>query len=490
MYSALHKSGNLRLDGLPGNSMIKTVWPCLLGLLLVVGAPLQARDRNTTAMPVPAHGVIGVEDAQLQPGFWIARLQEADRVLLDPAAIAAQNARLLQLDDSMHDLRALPASLDRARVAGWIEGISQRPDAAMFDVEGRRIPETTLDGLVDALALDAIPQQQATRHGLVVRRADLRTFPTALRVFSRQGETDIDRFQESALFPGTPVAVVHESGDGEWLFVVSARYAAWIQKQFVAEGSKDEVFAYVDSTPYRILTGARENTVFTREQPQVSELQLDMGVRIPLADRPADTPVNGQHSYTAHVLELPIREDDGTLRLVPALLPRRADSAAGYLPLTRANLIGQAFKFLGERYGWGHGYNGRDCSGFVSEIYRSMGVQLPRNTSDQAVSPALEHTTFDKTTPGGKAREAAVAALQPGDLVYIPGHVMMVIGRIDGAPYVIHDTNGGTYLGADGQLKRMGLNGVSVTPLLPMMFNEKERYVDRMTSVVRPYVSR
>jgi len=52
------------------------------------------------------------------------------------------------------------------------------------------------------------------------------------------------------------------------------------------------------------------------------------------------------------------------------------------LPFTRANLLRQAFRFLGERYGWGHDYQGRDCSGFVSEVYRSMGVQLPRNTSD------------------------------------------------------------------------------------------------------------
>src|SRR3546814_2560334 len=58
---------------------------------------------------------------------------------------------------------------------------------------------------------------------------------------------------------------------------------------------------------------------------------------------------------------------------------------------------------------------------------------------------------------------------------------------IDGAPYVIHDTNGGSYLGADGELQGMALNGVSVTPLLPMMFNDHESYVDRMTSIVRPH---
>ncbi|HET6435974.1 MAG TPA: NlpC/P60 family protein, partial [Xanthomonadaceae bacterium] len=236
--------------------------------------------------------------------------------------------------------------------------------------------------------------------------------------------------------------------------------------------------------PYRVVTGAKVRTVFTPEEPRVSELQLDMGVRVPLADVPADRPVNGQHPYTAWPVALPVRNADGSLGFAPALLQRNADTAADYLPLTRANLIRQAFKFLGERYGWGHSYNARDCSGFVSEVYRSMGVLLPRNTSDQGVSPGLDHVRFtDKD--GRETREAAARALQVGDLVYIPGHVMMVIGRIGDVPYVIHDTNGGRYLGADGKLHSMGLNGVSVTPLTPLRFNARERYIDVMTSIVR-----
>ena len=63
---------------------------------------------------------------------------------------------------------------------------------------------------------------------------------------------------------------------------------------------------------------------------------------------------------------------------------------------------------------------------------------------------------------------------------------MMVIGHVDGQPYVIHDTNGGSYVGADGDLVRMGLNGVVVTPLLPMAFDAGTSYVDRMTAVVSP----
>src|SRR3546814_3478587 len=75
------------------------------------------------------------------------------------------------------------------------------------------VPAKAIDGFMDALTLKAIPVTQATRYGLVVHRADLRTFPATTRVFSSDGHTDIDRFQESALFPGTPVAIVHESAD-------------------------------------------------------------------------------------------------------------------------------------------------------------------------------------------------------------------------------------------------------------------------------------
>jgi hypothetical protein len=454
-------------------------------VLALLAAPLHAREvAPIPTTTVPASGVIGMEEAYLSPDFWIKRLSHPDRVVFDTAAIAAQNDKLVRIDDSMHDLRALPATLDREQVTGWIEDLSSRPDEPLFDVDGKPVPSTTLDAIVANLALDAIAEQQPTRYGMIVGRAPLRTFPTALRVFSEQGDTDIDRFQESALFPGTPVAIAHQSGDGDWLFVVSPRYAAWIEKRFVAEGAKDAVFDHLDKAPYRIVTGAKVETVFTREQPQLSELQLDMSARVPLASVPGNAAVNGQHPYTSHVLELPIRDSDGKLQFAPALLQKNTDTAGDYLPLTKANIIRQAFKFLGERYGWGHDYNGRDCSGFVSDVYRSMGVLMPRNTSDQGVSPAFNRIHFDPSD-GRDKRMAAVAALQVGDMVYIPGHVMMVIGRIGDVPYMIHDTNGGSYLGADGQLHSMHLNAVSVTPLTPLQFNATQTYIDRITNIVR-----
>ena len=210
-----------------------------------------------------------------------------------------------------------------------------------------------------------------------------------------------------------------------------------------------------------------------------------MGIALPLrADWPAGQPVNGQDPYTSWVLDLPVRNDDGSLAFAPALLPRTADTAAAPLPLTPANLIRQGFKFLGERYGWGHSFDTRDCSGFVSEVYRSVGILLPRNTSAQAVSPALQEVPLPPSSDRA-GRLAALKKLQVGDLVYIPGHVMMVIGHDAGLTWVIHDTSGTTYTGADGKLVRARLNGVSVTPLEPMRFDADTLYADRITRIQR-----
>lgn len=451
-------------------------------LVLAALSPVQAREWQVPATT----GVIGVDVAQLDPQYWVARLgNDADRVVLDAAMIAKQNARLHALDKSLHDLEALPASLPRDQVAEWVGSLSAPPQKPLFDEQGQPVPAATIAAIVGNAQVDAIPATRDTRYGLVVHRAALRAFPTMQRVFSSAGDHDIDRFQESALFPGDPVAIAHESRDGAWWFIVSPRYAAWIERRFVATGTKDAVLGYARRTPYRVVTGAEVHTVFTPEEPAVSELQLDMGVRVPVrADWPSSNVVNGQHGYTSHVIELPARNDDGSLRFVPALLPRRESTSADYLPLTQANIIRQAFLFLGERYGWGHSYNGRDCSGFVSEVYRSMGVELPRNTRDQAVSPALNRIALSEKDDRAR-RLALVRELRVGDLVYIPGHVMMVIGQVDGEPYVIHDTTGLSWHSPDGTEHRAKTNGVTVSPLTPLMAGRTQTYVDRITNIQR-----
>ncbi|MGH8167254.1 MAG: SH3 domain-containing protein, partial [Woeseiaceae bacterium] len=242
-----------------------------LGTVVVLTVVLAVPALASETYSLPAHGVIGVGQKELAPEFWIAQLEQPHRIVLNRTAIESQNAKVVRLDPSMHDLQALPRTLTRDRVAALVEGLADPPSSALYDVAGKPVSDAALAALLDNRNLAAVPGQQATRYGLVVHRADLRTFPTSLRVFRSPGNTDIDRFQESALFPGTPVVIAHESLDERWWFVVSPRYAAWIEKQYVAEGPADEVFAYGEKSPYRIVTGATVDTVFSPEEPALSE---------------------------------------------------------------------------------------------------------------------------------------------------------------------------------------------------------------------------
>lgn len=452
-------------------------------LSALLAAALFAACTQTPAQASDMQQVIPhVERAQQNAEYWISRSQQPDALLLSAAQINAQNQRLRSEDPSMHELRRLPAQMSDKEVRARVEKLSARPRRSLYDDQGQAISEQMLDEWMAALALEALPAKIQPRFALVTARADLRTFPTATRVFSRVGDTDIDRFQESALFPGMPVAVLHESRDRQWSFVVSARYAAWMRSELLAHGDAATVLAYAERSPWLIVTGARAETVYTPEAPQLSRLSLDMGARVPLlADWPRDKPVNGQLPASAHVIELPVRDADGRLQLRPALLPHSADVSAQYLPLNPRTLLEQSFKFLGERYGWGHSYEARDCSGFVSEVYAGFGLEMPRNTGDQGKSPAFNIIPFPPQM-SRDARLALLKTLQVGDLVYIPGHVMMVIGHDKGHTYVIHDTPGVRYADVAGSWP---VNGVAVTPLEPLGSDDDTLYIDKIYSVVK-----
>src|SRR4051812_27720492 len=213
--------------------------------LLCVGLLILGMAAHAAAPP----GFAGVTDAELSPDFWVARMKDADRVLLNPASITTLNANVLRLDPSMHDIRHLAAALPSATIAGWVRQRSTRPTKPLFDVDGHPVPAATIDAVLANDALDAIPASVAPRYGMAIRRAPLRGHATDLRVFTRAGDTDIDRFQESTLFPGDPVAVVHASADAKWLFVVSERYAAWTPADDIALGDARTVFDHADAAP-------------------------------------------------------------------------------------------------------------------------------------------------------------------------------------------------------------------------------------------------
>jgi len=423
--------------------------------------------------------------AQLNPNYWLEKLAKPHELYLSAAQICQHNAQMLANEPSLLDLNQVPNALSKSSVLVKINQSSQRSQNTLYTENGEALDENTWHALSDNCALDHLAQNITPRYGLIVTRANIRRFPSNQPVYTGKEEHDIDRFQESALFPGDAVILLHPSRDQLWWYIGSQHYYGWVAKEAIAIGSRKQILDYIQRTPTRIITGSVVHTVYTPQLPEISCLPLDMGVRIPLyTDWPLDKPVNGQRAAASWVLQLPLHHTDGSLRFTPALLPYSADSCDDYLPLTPENIIRQAFKFLGERYGWGHRFHARDCSGLVCEIYRSMGILLPRNSGDQAKNTVLD--TVNLPQPHNHSeRLTALQQLEIGDLVYIPGHVMLVIGHDQNLTWVIHDTAQSGYLNTEGNFIQIPVNGVVVTPLEYLYLDKNTSYIEKIISIKR-----
>lgn len=427
--------------------------------------------------------VIGITEAHLSADFWVNQTDDAGRVLKNQKSITDFNRVTFSTDQNMVDLQLLPQQLTGDDVRNRILAVSKPNRSELYSPDGEVLNSETYGKYTANLGLDHIPDTVEVRFALVVIRSDMRTYPTDDRYYKSPDDLNLDRFQENGLFPGDSLAVLHISADKEWAFVQSYNYAAWVRSGNIAIGDRRIIEDYKNKSQFIVVSGDKIRTSFNPEYPALSELQLDMGVRVPLADR--DTPGNnlyGQNPYTSHTVLLPMRDHEGGLDLKQALIPRNRDISRGFIPFTRENIILQAFKFLGERYGWGHSYNARDCTGFVMEIYKTFGFLMPRNTGQQGTGTYGENTRF---TPQSSREEKlqALKKMDIGDLIYVPGHVLMYIGDVNGEPYVIHDVSVFRYIDENGKYYEGILNGVSVTPLIPLYGTRESSYVDLIYNI-------
>lgn len=424
-----------------------------------------------------------VREQQLSAIYWLNKLPKPAELLLSEAQIAERNAETYRLQPELFMLDKLPGSYSAQELNTVIGQVSAIPSTERFYADGALLNEAQWRSYRQNLGLNAVTASNPVRFALVVKRTLLTAFPSADRVFNQEQNLDLNRFQETGLFPGEAVAVLHQSTDKQWYLVRSFNYTGWVPVSDLALGSKEQVLSYGKQEPFLIVTGARVTTAYNPELQAVSELQLDMGVRLPLLSA-AETGhrVHGQNPLTSHIVRLPVRQPDGSLEFTAALIPRSQDVHAGYLPFTAENIILQAFKFLGERYGWGHDYNGRDCTGFISEIYRTFGFVMPRNSGQQGNGRYGSNVRFDDNNSTADKLKVLQQA-RVGDLIYLPGHVAMYLGEAEGQPYIIHDVNGLSYRLPDDSFYTGTLNGVMVTPLLPLHSTADQTYLDRTYAI-------
>lgn len=405
-----------------------------------VSAPtVQNSSLDTFVQLVP-----GTTEKMFSTEHWIGKDKKADEIVMTRTEIDAftsGNPNRITYDDSgdhcsLWDIQnEMDGEIVRAFITLANSSAPETTDGMYLDQ--KPLLSETLDALIENAALDAVPDQVKVRFGFSVTRSTLRGLTTNQFLAGSPDEISYDDATWSEFMPFQPLAVIHESQDKEWYYVLMDGFAGWIPQNFTALCcSREEWLERLNPQDFLVVTGREIRLSDDLGSKGLSGQLIPMGTKLPLislADAPQE--INSRRAYGCFIVKLPVRLDDGSIGDEFALIPLSDDVQVGYLPYTRANIVKQAFKLLGDRYGWGGQFHANDCSGIVKEIYACFGFRLPRTAQDQVNLPGLQYSSLEGLSDEEKIRILSETPM--GSLLVFPGHIMIYLGMDEKQPFVI-----------------------------------------------------
>ncbi|MEI8011376.1 MAG: SH3 domain-containing protein [Candidatus Omnitrophota bacterium] len=360
------------------------------------------------------------------PDYWIRRHPAPDQVIMTPARIKIFN-KALCAKSLTDDLGAMPLILSGKSVREDIEkklfGLKKK---GFFRKDGAPVKASFYTFLDKNAAPDEVPRRVGVRPALTTAFTRQRMVPTDEPFYRLPGDIHFDQAQNSGIDPGVPLALLHESDDGEWFFVNDGISTGWVKAADVALVDEPVWRDFISPRKFVVITSARAR-IFKDENMWESLAAGRMGARFILKR------VKGK---AAEVI-FPQRGDDGKARMISAFIPR-ADVSPDYLRYTPRTIIRQAFKLFGMPYGWGDADGGQDCSRFVNMVFATVGMALPRNSAEQGRS-GLASAEFDnRFNTVEKFVSIAGRGVGGATLLRLKGHIMLYLGEVDKRLYAIH----------------------------------------------------
>jgi len=403
-------------------------------------------------------------------GFWISRHPTPDKIIFSSDEIVRFNARIekeLKLTRNIIGLTTVLSEELKSSLEKPLKDFSKG-----FYLKAGRPGSEFFDRIKTRMNLAAVPAEIKTQFGLIVRFADQRFFPTEEGLYAQSMDFDFDELQNSDLDIGTPVAIMHQSQDGDWLYVESPLSAGWVRADKVAVCNLEELKNFLSSPSFVVVTRAKAD-IYLDSQMTSHYDYVRMGVGFPLMKRLP----NGLYE-----VGLCLRDENGRAVFKTGYL-RPEDVHEGYLPYTPRNVMEQAFELLNSPYGWG-GMNGeQDCSRFLQEVFATVGITLPRNSSAQAKVGKLLAEFKQETIQSRKLETLSQQAVGGITLLRLPGHIMLYLGIVDGRPYAIHATWGYREPTAKGDRVRV-INRVVVSDLSLGEGSQKGSLLERINKII------
>jgi len=394
--------------------------------------------------------------------FWIDKVEKPYEEIMSPKEIEAFNKEIAHKNHTLNYF----SELNSAYGASWVKGsilkaYEEIKGIATYFEDGNRIDSKFYKGLKKDLNLESIGEGSIkTRFAITTNYCDQKIVPTDLELLKKKNQIHFDRNQNSALDIGTPIAILHSTKDGLWHYGIGPTSSGWVHSKDIAFGTKEEIANYLSSKNFVV-------TIAPKTALKIAGNYHDyfrMGVRLPALMNIDDETM----------VMVPTADSEGNLVLTNATV-RTANVHKGYLKYTPENILLQAFKFLHEPYGWGGMYGEQDCSKFIQEVYATVGLKLPRNSTSQS------NVGESKIELAGLSKESKHTFLKTsgivgGTILHLKGHITMYIGEYKGEPYIIHTVWGESS-------KHFALGRTAVTSL---NFNNYLGKIDRLTNLTAP----
>ncbi len=361
-----------------------------------------------------------------QISFWLQRIDDPDKIILTTDEIKNLNRKILKTR-----YQGKPLS-ESSRKSGWqVRKIIQSDlnflyKMKKYDINNKRLKNIEFKNIIyPMLAAHRIPKTIKTRFCLVTRPTYLRAFPTYEIIMSKPNDIPFDVLQKSFLDIGEPLALYHISRDGKWGMVLSTHSHGWVHLKTIAwTYSKTEIRNYISNSNFAMAVDWRVQVHLDKEMDIVFST-IHMGTRLPLIEK-------NSNCITAMS---PDRDEKGRLKFLKTYIKNSKGISINYLKMTARNIAKQSFKMLGQPYSWGGAHFHTDCSSFLKVVFRTFGLDLPRNSYGQIRS--LKNFRVLR-----KNKNTLLNSMMPFQtLLYKPdpGHIMLYVGEYENNYYVIHN---------------------------------------------------
>lgn len=400
---------------------------------------------STSAMADTGYNVANsVSPEMCNSSYWTSKIAEPDKIIMNSSDIENFNKSIINTSGTnMANLECVNENFNGVEM---VNNLSNFTLNNTFYINGNVMSKDYIQNIRNNIKNSDVSISMTLKYGIVVNRTVLKYQPDSANWSWRKDQWDWNENSATSMEVNTPVVVYFQTADKKFSYIRCDYYNGWVSNNDIAIcQSREEWLNAKNLKDFIVVTAPNIRLEKDEVDSSLSEKFLGMGTKLELVKQENLHYNYYRTNWFNYTVKIPVRNSDGSYGTKLALVPVNRDVHVGYLDYTRKSTLDLAFKYLGNRYGWGGSLNSRDCSELVMSVYSCFGFKLPRDVSTQSKIPTAQSvanmTDYEKSV--------VLDNTPAGAILQFKGHEMLYLGKVNGKYYILN---------ASGSINSNGVN--------------------------------